>query len=98
MKFEDLARAAKSPVSNSAHIRSYRKTSNEKLANLVDIIFNKILDLMGKDMSKNSIEKMIIIKGAQNLKPSTKKYIMLNMSMDDARDIVERAKREIESE
>lgn len=107
MKFEDIARAAKQSLAKQSSAKQpaplpssyrYRKTPNEKCVNLIDIIFDKILDLMSKDAKKNRIEKGIIIRGATNLKDPVKRFIMLNMSIDDAKDVLDKAKREIEND
>lgn len=99
MKLEDIARVAKQSSSLS-HDKSYiyRKTPNERCVNLIDILYDKIIELMSKDTKKRDIEKMIIIKGAQNLRGPVKKFIMIDMSIDDAKDVLDRAKIEIEYE
>lgn len=96
MKLEDISRAASQRMNSLNPSSYYKKTPNEKCANLVDIIFDKILDLMSKDTKKSSIEKSFIIRGAKNLKDPVKRFIMLNMSMEDAKELVDKAKREIE--
>ncbi len=104
MKLEDIARAAKQSQLSAKHLASsslsynnkYRKTPNEKCVNLIDIIFDKILDLMSRDAKKSWVEKSIIIRGATNLKDPVKRFIMLNMSIEDAKDVLDKAKREFE--
>lgn len=91
--FEDL----KNKSDQSSNISNiYYKTPNERCAGIVDAIFDKILDLMSKDKKKSGLEKKIIVGGAKSLKGSVTKYIMLDLSMNDAEDILNMCKKEIE--
>lgn len=104
IKFEDITKAAHAAhekesllmLSRPSSIDIYHKTPNERCVGIVDVIFDKILDLMSKDTKKSGIEKRIIVSGAKGLKGSVTKYIMLELSMDGAEDILERCKKEID--
>lgn len=72
-----------------------RKTDNIRCCNMVDIIFDKIIDLMEKDKSIPDIERYIIVKYAKKLKDPVKKFILLEMSKKDAGDIVKMSIKEL---
>lgn len=100
--FEDLKNKAKLKELSSDRDKSIIEKNifsgispNVKCANLVDIIFDKIIDLMKKDEKISGVKKYAVVKGAENLKDPVKKYILLDMSADDAVDMVEKSKKEL---
>lgn len=101
--FDDLKRkviSAKSEIPPDINLVGSEKIGNPpniKCANLIDIIFDKIIELMSKDEKKSKGEKYVVVKMAKNFKDPVKKYILLNMSSSDATDMVERAKKELDS-
>ena len=69
--------------------------NKESCVKIVDIIFDKIVELMSKDKRMNMFQKSLIVGSAKNIKEPCKRYIY-EMNNNDAQDIVDRIKKVLE--
>lgn len=67
---------------------------NQLCAIIVDDIFNKIIELLNKDLTINGFKRNILIESALRHKEPIKNYI-LEMDKGDAQDIINKIKNAI---
>lgn len=60
---------------------------NIKCNQIIDIIYDKIIELMSKDKKVNPIKKKAVVKGAMYIREPIQEYIF-EMPKDDARDVI----------
>ncbi len=64
---------------------------NEKCGIMIDIIFNKIIDVMNKDKKTSGFEKALVVSTTKRVAPGIKKYV-LELPKEDAQDIIDKIK------
>lgn len=60
---------------------------NTKCNKIIDIIYDKVIELMSKDTKVNPIKKKAVVKGAIYIKEPIKEYIA-GMPKEDAKDVM----------
>ena len=76
---------------HSGNIQIKMRTPNESCAEMVEVIFSKIIDILDKDKSIGGLQKAVILKTAESSKEPIKKYI-LKLDEAEAQDIINRVK------
>jgi S-adenosylmethionine synthetase len=80
---DELRRAAASSVS-SAHV-----DHNSQCSQIIDVIYDKVLEMMNKDKKVGVAKRTFIVNSAKIGKAPIQKYISL-MPNNDARDVIKR--------
>lgn len=81
---QDLKRVA---VSSGKEVGKEFVDYNKKCNDVIDIIYDKVIELMSKDTKINPIKKKAVVKGVIFMKEPTKEYIA-GMTKDEARDVI----------
>lgn len=86
LTFENFRKmATKSAKDVSTDFTNYNKKCND----VIDIIYDKVIELMSKDAKINPVKKKAIVKGVIWIKEPIKEYIV-GMPKEDARDVISR--------
>jgi hypothetical protein len=80
---QDLRRAAASSVTTA------NADYNSQCSQIIDVIYDKVLEIMGRDKKVGVAKRTFIINSAKIGKDPIKKYINL-MPDNDARDVIKR--------
>lgn len=83
---QDLKRAA---ASSGKEVGKEFVDYNIKCNQVIDIIYDKVIELMSKDAKINPVKKKAIVRGAIWIKEPIKEYIV-GMPKEDARDVISR--------
>jgi len=74
---------------NVANIRKKEMRYNIVCYEIIDIIFDKVIEIMNKDKSIGGFSRNMVVKSAKNMKGPIKKYV-LKMDSSDASDIIKK--------
>ena len=62
---------------------------NKQCSQIIDVIYDKVLEIMGRDKKVGVAKRTFIVKSAQVGKQPIKEYIQ-SMPNDDAKDVIKR--------
>lgn len=83
---QDLKKAA---VSSGKEAGKQFIDYNMKCNQIVDVIYDKVLEMMSKDKKVNPIKKKAVVKGAIYIREPTKDYIN-QLTEEEAKDVIVR--------
>jgi hypothetical protein len=86
---EDPSKAGRGKVSITP------QDANHSCAQIVDVVFDKLVELMDRDGRLDPLRREFVVTAAQKVRGPVKEYV-LAMSAEDAKDIVERVRGIVE--